>query len=129
MKRMRFFVGIVAAMTGMFFVAMPAYAQEAQQKSGISIWGACDENGGSAVCASKDTEATDVVKNILNLLLFCLGIAAVALIIHSGLKYVTSRGDPANIKSAKDTLLYAVIGLIVASLSFVIVNFVIGALN
>lgn len=122
----------------MAFVAVPTYAQGAnntttnsttqdQGGSGTSIWGACDTNGGSAVCAGTKTEATGIVKNILNLLLFALGITAVGLIIHSGLKYTTSRGDPANVKSAKDTLLYAVIGLIVASLAFVIVNFVVNA--
>lgn len=97
----------------------------------VGVWDACGGGtAGSAVCADADkTEATTVVTNIINLLLFGLGIAAVGLIIHSGLKYVTSRGDAANIKSAKDTLLYAVIGLIVASLSFVIVNFVVGAFN
>lgn len=97
----------------------------------VGVWDACNGGtGGSAVCADADkTEATTVVTNIINLLLFGLGIAAVGLIIHSGLKYVTSRGDAANVKSAKDTLLYAVIGLIVASLAFVIVNFVVGAFN
>lgn len=102
------------------FIATPSHA--------IGVWSACTGNP-SAVCADANngTEATDVVKNIINLLLFGLGITAVGLIIHSGLKYTTSRGDPANIKSAKDTLLYAVIGLIVASLAFTIVNFVLDA--
>lgn len=117
LKSILFGVGLVASL-----LASPVGA--------VGVWDACSGNGGSAVCADADkTEATTVVTNIINLLLFGLGIAAVGLIIHSGLKYVTSRGDAANIKSAKDTLLYAVIGLIVASLSFVIVNFVVGAFN
>lgn len=79
----------------------------------------------SKVCAATgDDDVIDMTKTVINLLLFGIGIVAIILIIHSGLKYITSRGDPANIKSAKDTLLYAVIGLIVALMAFTIVNFV-----
>lgn len=120
MKRLSVLTVLTCMLVCAFLTTAPSHA--------IGIWGACDGNA-SAVCAdAKDgTEATDVVKNIINLLLFGLGITAVGLIVHSGLKYTTSRGDPANVKSAKDTLLYAVIGLIVASLAFTIVNFVLDA--
>ena len=50
-------------------------------------------------------------------------------IIIGGVKYMTSQGDAAKIKSAKDTILYAVIGLIVALLAFAITNFILGALG
>jgi len=99
------------------FYTMPAQAQ--------GIWGACDPNVSSEICGDK-TEATDIVKQLINFFLFTLGVVAVIMIIHSGMKYVTSRGDAEQVKSAKNTLLYAVIGLIVAMLAFTIVNFVIG---
>jgi uncharacterized membrane protein len=120
-KKLRLF-GLLAGL----FLCLGLSSPQAQA---VGVWDACTgANSSSAVCADKDkANATSLVKNIINLMLFGLGIAAVILIIHSGLKYVSSRGDPANIKSAKDTLLYAVIGLIVALSAFAIVNFVLTA--
>jgi len=57
--------------------------------------------------------------------LYIVGISAVIVIIVAGLRYVLSGGDPKNTTAAKDTILYAVIGLVVALLSFAIVNFVV----
>jgi hypothetical protein len=45
-------------------------------------------------------------------------------IIFGGIRYVTSTGDSSRVKAAKDTVTYAVIGLIVALLAYAIVNFV-----
>jgi hypothetical protein len=106
-------------------VAMPAYA--------VNVFDQCSSNPDSKVCkASGDAgekNATSIVKKIINVLLFALGITAVFMIIWGGIKYVISRGDAANIKAAKDTITYAVIGLIVALMAFAIVNFVIASLK
>ena len=69
----------------------------------------------------------DGIKNIVNVLLFILGAIAVVMIIIGGVRYTTSNGDASAIKGAKDTILYSVIGLIVAILAYAIVNFVLGA--
>lgn len=90
----------------------------------VVVFDSCSGNSSKVCAATGDDDAIDMTKTVINLLLFGIGIVAIILIIHSGLKYITSRGDPANIKSAKDTLLYAVIGLIVALMAFTIVNFV-----
>lgn len=71
------------------------------------------------------TSLEDQIKQITNVLLFLLGAIAVIMIIIGGIRYATSNGDSSSIKSAKDTILYAVIGLIVAILAYAIVNFVI----
>ena len=71
------------------------------------------------------TSLEDQIKQITNVLLFLLGAIAVIMIIIGGIRYATSNGDSGSIKSAKDTILYAVIGLIVAILAYAIVNFVI----
>ena len=57
------------------------------------------------------------IKTIVNILLFILGIIAVIMIIIGGLRYTTSGGDSGQTKSAKDTILYSVVGLIVAILA------------
>ncbi len=60
-----------------------------------------------------------------NVLLFLAGAIAVIAIIYGGIRYVTSTGDAARVKQAKDTILYGVIGLVIAILAFAIVQFVI----
>lgn len=67
------------------------------------------------------------IKTIVNMMLFLLGVIAVIMIIIGGFRYATSNGDPGTTKAAKDTILYAVIGLVVAILAYAIVNFVVNA--
>ena len=77
-----------------------------------------------------DANQDDLKKNIqtvVNVLLFILGAIAVIVIIIGGIRYTTSNGDPGQTKAAKDTILYAVIGLIVAILAYAIVSFVLNA--
>lgn len=65
---------------------------------------------------------------ISKVLLFIVGAVSVVMIILGGLRYTTSNGDSQNIQSAKNTILYAVIGLVVAILGYAIVEYVISAL-
>ena len=83
----------------------------------------------SAVCASKADSANTFILPIVNTLLFVVGIAAVIVIIIGGIMYTTSSGDASSVTKAKNTILYAVIGLVVAFLAFAIVNWVVGAFN
>jgi len=64
---------------------------------------------------------------VVNILLFILGAIAVIMIVVGGIRYTTSNGDSGQTKSAKDTILYAVVGLVVAMLAYAIVNFVVKA--
>ena len=59
---------------------------------------------------------------------FIVGIIAVIMLIIGGIKYVVSGGDSKKVTDAKNTVLYAIIGLVIAFLAFAIVNFVISAL-
>jgi hypothetical protein len=67
------------------------------------------------------------LETIVNILLFVLGAIAVIMIVIGGIRYATSNGDSSSITSAKNTILYSVIGLIVAIMAYAIVNFVITA--
>lgn len=67
------------------------------------------------------------IKTIVNMMLFILGAVAVVMIVIGGIKYTTSNGDASSIKGAKDTILYSVVGLVVAILAYAIVNFVVDA--
>jgi hypothetical protein len=91
--------------------------------------------GDSAVCSQKDNTtnnisgANGVIIKAANLVAIVTGVIAVFIIIVSGIKFITSSGDPNSVAGARNTLLYAVIGLIVIVLARTIVVFVIGKIN
>ncbi len=69
-----------------------------------------------------------IFTTIVNVLLFIVGALAVIMIIIGGLRYAISAGDAKAVSAAKNTILYAIVGLIVAFLAFAAVNFVLGSL-
>lgn len=80
-----------------------------------------------AQCNMKDTNADTAMttaNTIINVVLGVLGLAAVVMIIIGGISYTTSQGDAAKASKAKNTILYGIVGLIIALLAFPIVNFV-----
>ena len=79
--------------------------------------------------AGKPAEIKAVVVNILNPIIGSLGLVAVVFVVVGGINYMTSAGDAAKTQKAKNTILYALIGLVVCALAFAIVNFVIGKIN
>lgn len=86
----------------------------------------CRGATGSTTC-NKPGETNNigtVLKAITNILLFLVGAVSVIMIIVGGLRYVTSGGDSSSVTSAKNTVLYAIVGLIVAAMAYAIVNFV-----
>lgn len=88
--------------------------------------GAC-VGADATTCPSKTNAPgtiTGIARTVLNILSVLVGVAAVIMIIIGGFKYIISSGDSGNIKSAKDTILYAIVGLIVVALAQVIVKFV-----
>lgn len=109
--------GVVAAAN------MPTFARSAD----------CSVDGGvtSGVnCAKgKDTPTTlfgngGIFAQVVNVLLFIVGVLSVIMIIFSGIRYVTSNGDSQKTKSATNGLIWSIAGLAVAILAYAIVNFV-----
>lgn len=66
---------------------------------------------------------------LTNTILFFVGIVSVIMLIWGGLRYIVSGGDSKKVTDAKNTVLYAIIGLVISLLSFAIVNFVINAVS
>ena len=80
----------------------------------------------SNVGTSGQTQNVEVIiKNIINIMLYVVGAAAVIMLIWGGIRYTTSGGNQAAVTSAKNTILYAIIGLVIAIFAFAIVNFVV----
>lgn len=87
---------------------------------------ACSNAGSSLLCDARGEDVSDgFAQNLTNLLLFILGIGAVIMIVIGGIKYATANGEASKIASAKNTILYSVVGLVVALLAWGIVRFVI----
>ena len=70
-----------------------------------------------------------VFTKITNTILYAIGIISVIMLIYGGLRYIMSGGESKKVTDAKNTILYAIIGLIISILAFAIVNFVINAIT
>lgn len=90
----------------------------------------CKGSGGTYIdgkCLNEeDTDPTvmGTIKNVTNVLLFIAGAIGVIMVIIGGIRYATSAGDQAAITGAKNTVLYALVGVIVTILAYAVVNFV-----
>ena len=101
-----------------------AYALDvcADEDSPIYEASGCGEFGG-------ENTLKNTVGNIISAVIGILGLVAVGFIVLGGVQYMTSAGDPGKAKKAKDTILYACVGLAIAALAFAITNFAINAIN
>ena len=117
MKKIGFIIAFVGLL-GVFSLAatsLLAPDASAQVTSGINAATTGEMRGKSV---------DNTVGSIVNVLLWVVGILSVAMIAWSGFKYITSAGDTSKLASAKSTLIYAVVGLIIAIMAYAIVNFV-----
>lgn len=103
-----------------------ANATQAPLCSGAELdAGAIDGNGtGCGVNGGTSEKLTVLIKLIINIISVVVGVVAVIMIVFGGLKYITSGGESSNVSSAKNTILYAIIGLVVVALAQFIVRFV-----
>lgn len=95
----------------------------------VDVFDNCSGAGSdTTICKATRTDklfgAGGLWNRILSTFTFIIGAIAVLMIVIGGLRYVTSNGDPAQLTSAKNTILYAAIGLVIAAMSNAIVNFV-----
>ena len=72
------------------------------------------------------TGGDGIFRTVANVLLFIIGGVSVIMLIYGGIRYTTSGGNANSVTTAKNTIMYAVIGLIIAILAYAIVNFVMG---
>lgn len=90
---------------------------------------ACESQPNSPICkqtdpANAETNTSNFIQDVIGILLFALGTICVIVIIIAGIRYATADGDSGKVSQAKNVILYAVVGLIVALLAYAIVNFV-----
>jgi uncharacterized membrane protein YidH (DUF202 family) len=75
------------------------------------------------------SDVVGAIRNIVNALLVLIAIIAVIFVIIGGVRYITSSGDEDASAAAKNTILYALVGLVIIGLSIVLVNFILAAVS
>jgi hypothetical protein len=92
--------------------------------------GKCNTSAGDKIdpnCVGiSKVDSNKAVEGVLTTVYYAAGAASVIVIIVSSIFYVISQGDPAKTKRAKDGILYAVVGLVIVLVAFIITNFIIG---
>lgn len=123
---------LVPALAVTLGVLSPVAVSAAECPTDIKVSGGIQEG----VNCAKPTKARDnlfgkdgIFVTVTNILLFIIGAIAVVMLIIGGIRYVVSNGDQNAVTSAKNTILYAVIGIVVAFLAFAAVQFVVNQLD
>lgn len=123
-KRIRSFISSLAV--GLLLVAPVALPAVAYAEIPGSLNCGADLSVSGTDCAPTDTGGNidSIIEWAINIFSVIVGVIAVVMIIVGGLKYITSGGDSGDITGAKNTILYAVVGLVIVALAQFIVHFV-----
>lgn len=127
MKRLRIFIASLAVFVGLAGAMPPMALAAASAKSD-----ACKALGSNASCTTNphgSVSLNSIIKTIINVLSWVVGVVAVIMIIYGGFRFVTAGGDSNNVSAARSTVLYAVVGLVVAASAQVIVHFVLNEIK
>lgn len=125
---MKIFTKILTA--GMLMVGLlGVFAPAVSAANGINI---CSGNENSIYCKNKNTGETQVngiIKTIVEVLLTAVGAISIIMIVIGGIMFALSSGDAQKAAKARNTVLYAVVGLAVSLFASAIVNFVFNRFN
>jgi len=127
--------GLAMSLMLMLGLVAPAFAQDAQQQinNGLCAGSNLQFTEDPGQCNVAATDATSKINNIIhtivNLLSAIVGVVAVIMIIVGGFRYITSGGNDTSVTSAKNTILYAIIGLVVVALAQISVRFTLSKLT
>lgn len=134
-------LNIGISLAAMFTLATPVlipatvYAQSSgdQIQKGLCAGAQLNANLTETCDPVDDTVArekiNDIIAVVINIFSLVVGVIAVIMIIIGGLKYITSGGDSGNVTSAKNTILYAIVGLVIVALAQFIVRFVLSRIS
>jgi type IV secretory pathway VirB2 component (pilin) len=149
MRRLKLIIIGLAVLGGVVFALapLPAYAYDkssdcnaapAEEKAKCTndknVDKICSANPDSSICKDivnpdPEKEVSNTVRNVINVLLFGIGVMAVISIIICGIRFASSHGDSSAVQKARTQLVYSVVGLVIAVLAFTIVNFVFARLG
>jgi len=124
---------IKVILAGMLAVPVLALGSVLVAPAPQSVYAQGSIKDGASAAKSDDQSSTlfgdeGVFKVITNAALYIIGAVSVLMLIYGGVRYTISMGDEKNVVAAKNTILYAIVGIIVALLAYAIVNFVLDSL-
>jgi hypothetical protein len=131
-QKIAVWIASVFVAMGVLFVMVPSPAYAADFDP---FKDACSTAKDSTVCKDSKSGANPIygsdgiVATVVNILSIIIGVAAVIVIIIAGIQYMLSTGDPTKINNAKNAILYAIVGLVIAVMSQVIVRFIISRIG
>ena len=105
-------------------VALQINSVNVVRASDMTLSGGVSNSQGEGV-PGELTGSDGVFETVVNVLLFIIGAVSVIMLIYGGIRYTTSGGNANNVTAAKNTIMYSIIGLIIAILAFAVVNFVV----
>lgn len=103
---------------------MAVYAETANINDNLKAGSNLDPTGQNTDISSGSTGVTNLITSIVNIFSLIVGMVSVVMIIYGGFRYITSGGDSGKVTGAKNTIIYAVIGLVIVVLAQVIVKFI-----
>ena len=124
-------IGVVGVTTAALLLAKSGnvFAEDATSLEGGIAGGSDAAAGDTQQGTTLFGEENSIFRTITNILLFLVGAISVIMLVIGGIRYVVSGGDQQAVTNAKNTILYAIVGIIVAFLAFAAVNFVSTQLN
>jgi len=127
MKLKQVVLTVAMIITVAFGLLAVPFAQVAADTAAAEVCNGVSAASGSG-CDGSNTSLNNVIGTAINIFSIIIGIVAVIMIMVAGFKYITAAGDSGQIGSAKNTIIYAVIGLVIVGLAQTIVRFVLGKL-
>lgn len=136
-KNFGFSIGIFSLIMAPFAFATSVYAAGTttdiqnclSSGSNLNVDTAANGNDCTANNGNGGTDLNSILKLIINVFSAIVGFIAVIMIIYGGVKYITSGGESGNISGAKNTIVYAIVGLIIVALAQVLVHFVLSKVS
>jgi len=130
LKRTLLIIAAAFALSAPALVPASAFAQavnDPEINGGLNCGAELNlDTTGTSRCVAPDANRnfSALLKRIINIFSVIVGVIAVVMIIIGGLKYITSGGESSNVSGAKNTIIYAIVGLIIVALAQFIVRFV-----
>ncbi len=130
LKKIKTVIAAVALVFAMGMpIAIPAVVSAQDIQNGLCAGSNLDANqttGCTVNTSQANSKINDILKLVINIFSLIVGVVAVIMIIVGGLRYITSGGEAGNVSTAKNTIIYAIVGLVIVALAQFIVHFVLG---
>lgn len=119
---MKFLSAILISMFSLVMLSVPLVE--------TSVYAACNPADSTCIDVSslpnQNPNTSNIVATILNIFFVIIGSISVLMVTIAGFKFITSSGKPEEVAKAKDTILYAGVGIIVCVMAVTIVSFIAG---